>query len=281
VTSDEALLLLGESVADAVTGVLRGLSADGVDHSPVILAPKGELALQDLPALGVVSSAAYLHGATGGNVIVTSRRGARKLALLARGGDPADAGEGSLSNAELAEIGEAMTKLLTDAADTTAALLGEGLELAAPTLHPYDSYAEALTGLDLGSRATSVAITAAGETFRLVQLIPNALLIRMTQVFDDRAATRTPERFGDDLVAPGTLRGVNLTLRAELGRTKLSLLNASNLGAGAAVTLDRRVDDPVELFVNGRHFGSGELVSHGGRFAVRITEVSGVGSKLS
>jgi flagellar motor switch protein FliN/FliY len=274
-TSDEALLLLGESVADTIVGVLRALAAEDVGHGPVSLAARGELALQGLPPLGVVCATGYANGATGGNVIVMSRRGARKLALLASGGDPAKAGEGTISNADLAQIDEAAGRLLTDATATTSALLGDGLELTTPSTRAYDTPAEALTGLDLGSRAISVTITAAGETFRLVQLIPNALLIRMTQVFDDRAA-RGPETldFADGSVPPDTVREVTLTLRAELGRTRMSLLHASSLGNGAAVTLDRRVDDPVQLFVNGRHFGTGELVAHAGRFAVRITEVS-------
>jgi flagellar motor switch/type III secretory pathway protein FliN len=67
-----------------------------------------------------------------------------------------------------------------------------------------------------------------------------------------------------------------VTLRAELGRARLSLVQASSLDTGAALMLDRLVDDPVELFVNGRRFGTGELVSAGGRWAVRIKEVSGV-----
>ena len=271
-TSDDALLLLGESVADAVCGALRGFSATDVEHGQVSLATKGELAFQDLPALGVVSSAAYMNGATGGNVIVMPRRAARKLALLASGGDPDDAGEGPISPAELAEINAAAGKLLADAAVTTAALLGEELELAPASSRAYDTPAEAFVGLDLGSRATSMTIAAAGESFRLVQLMPNALLIRMTQVFDDRAAARSFEHVGTS-VPPDTVREVTLTLRAELGRTRMSLLHASSLDTGAAVALDRRIDDPVELFVNGRSFGTGELVSQGGRFAVRITEV--------
>jgi flagellar motor switch protein FliN/FliY len=156
------------------------------------------------------------------------------------------------------------------------ALIGEELELAEPSTHAYESQAEALARIDLASRATSVTITAAGESFRIVQLIPNALLIRMTQVFDNRSAGRAPSGPDSGSVPPDTVREVKLTLRAELGRTRLSLLQASALGTGAAVTLDRRIDDPVELFVNGRRFGTGELVAHGGRFAVRITAVTGV-----
>jgi flagellar motor switch protein FliN/FliY len=280
-TSDEALLLLGESVADGIADVLRGLAPEGFERSPVSLAIKGELALQGLPPLGVVSSASYVHGSSGGNVVVMGRRAARKLGLLASGGDPATAGEGPISEDELTLIGDAAARLIDTAAATTAAVLGDDLELSPARAKPFESATEALAGLDLAPRATSVTYTFAGETIRFVHLIPNALLIRMTQVFDDLAAAQTLERFGGteyDTVHHDTVREVSVKLRAELGRTRLTLVQASTLDTGAAITLDRLVDDPVELFVNGRRFGTGELVSTGGRWAVRIIEITGVRS---
>jgi flagellar motor switch protein FliN/FliY len=279
-TGDDALLLLGESIADSVADTLRNLPGAGeVDRSPVTLASNGELALQGLPSLGIVTSASYVDGSTGGNVIVMSRRAARRLSALTAGGDPDELGEGNFSRAEVETVGEAAGGLIATAAATSGALLGEELELAEPVTHPYDTPGEALTGIDLAPRATSVTFTLGGESIRLVHLIPNALLIRMTHVFDDREAARTAERFDGAVsigVRPDTVREVTVSLRAELGRTRLALVQASSLDSGAAVTLDRRVDDPVELFVNGRRFGTGELVSAGGRWAVRITEITGV-----
>ncbi len=278
-TSDEALLLLGESVADAIVDFLRGLAPDGVERGPVTLAMKGEMALQGLPALGVVSFASYLGGSNGGNLMVMSRGAARKLALLAAGGDPGTAAEGPISKTELNAIGEATKRLFESAVETTEALLGERLDLSDQQTRAFDTPAEAFVGIDLAPRATAVNYTVAGETIRIVDLIPNALLIRMTHVFDDRAAAQTADRFGGhelDSVPPEKVREVKVTLRAELGRARLSLVQASSLDTGAALMLDRLVDDPVELFVNGRRFGTGELVSAGGRWAVRIKEVSGV-----
>ena len=80
-TSEEALLLLGESIADAIGDVLRNLTPDGVERGPVTLAAKAELALQGLPALGVISYASYRNGSPGGNVIVMGRRAGRQARL--------------------------------------------------------------------------------------------------------------------------------------------------------------------------------------------------------
>jgi flagellar motor switch protein FliN len=279
VTSDDALLLLGESVADGVADFLRALAPDEFERGQISLAMKGELALQGLPALGVVSWATYVHGSSGGNVVVMGRRAARKLALLAAGGDPATAGEGPISSEELAAIDGAATRIIDTAAATTGALLGEQIELAAVRTRAFDTPGEALVGVDLAPRATAVTYRFAGELIRFVHLIPNALLIRLTSVFDDRAARQSQQQLIDpnhESVQPDAVREVKVRLRAELGRTRLSLIQASSLDTGAAITLDRQVDDPVELFVNGRRFGTGELVAAGGRWAVRITEVTGV-----
>jgi flagellar motor switch protein FliN len=280
VTSEGAILRLGEAIADAVVELLRGLGAE-TERGPVSVAPKAELALQGLPPMGFVSWSSYLNGGSGGHVLVTGRRAGRKLALLVAGGDASTATDGPLTPAELPAVGEGAAHLLDEAAAPIAALLGEPIELTQSTTEPYETVAEALGHLDLSPRATSVPLTVDGETVRLVHLVPNALLIRMTQTFDDRDSSQIFERLAADdqdaSVPAETVREVMVTLRAELGRTRLSLLHASSLAPGAAVTLDRRIDEPVELFVNGRRFGTGELVAEGGRFAVRIAEVTGIG----
>ncbi len=69
------------------------------------------------------------------------------------------------------------------------------------------------------------------------------------------------------------LLNVSLSLSAELGRRSLRLGELMRLGPGAVLDLDRRVDAPVDLLVNGRLIARGEIVAVDERFGVRITEV--------
>ena len=69
------------------------------------------------------------------------------------------------------------------------------------------------------------------------------------------------------------LLNVSLSLSAELGRRSLRLGELMRLGPGAVLDLDRRVDAPVDLLVNGRLIARGEIVAGDERFGVRITEV--------
>ena len=69
------------------------------------------------------------------------------------------------------------------------------------------------------------------------------------------------------------LRDVELTVKIELGRTRMRLEDVLRLGHGAVVELDRLAGDPVDVFVNDRLVARGEVVVVDDKFAVRLTEV--------
>ena len=69
------------------------------------------------------------------------------------------------------------------------------------------------------------------------------------------------------------VRDVELTVKIELGRTRMRLDNVLRLGQGAVVELDRLAGDPVDVFVNDRLVARGEVVVLNDKFAVRLTEV--------
>lgn len=70
------------------------------------------------------------------------------------------------------------------------------------------------------------------------------------------------------------LRDVELTVKIELGRTRMRLRDVLELGAGAVIELDRLAGDPVDVFVNDRLVARGEVVVIDEKFAVRLTEVA-------
>ena len=67
------------------------------------------------------------------------------------------------------------------------------------------------------------------------------------------------------------LADINLRVWAELGRTQLPIGTALELPVGSVVDLDRTADAPVDLFVNGLCFGSGNLlVTEDGEWAIVV-----------
>jgi flagellar motor switch protein FliN/FliY len=61
-----------------------------------------------------------------------------------------------------------------------------------------------------------------------------------------------------------------LRVWAEIGRTKLPAAFVVGMPSGAIIDLDCEPDEPADLFVNGRHFGTGRLVLVDGEWALRV-----------
>ena len=78
---------------------------------------------------------------------------------------------------------------------------------------------------------------------------------------------------GADAVDAEALLDVRMRLSVELGRARMPVAQAVTLGPGALVDLDRRFDEPVEVYVNGLHFGSGRLLTVDGEWALKVERV--------
>ena len=83
------------------------------------------------------------------------------------------------------------------------------------------------------------------------------------------AGTAVPEPVNLDLVMNVEL---NVTLR--FGQRQLSLREVLELTTGSVVELDRQVEEPVELLLNGMVIARGEAVVIDGNYGLRVTEVT-------
>ena len=72
---------------------------------------------------------------------------------------------------------------------------------------------------------------------------------------------------GDQLAA------MQLTASVELGRTRVTLDHALNIGEQSLIELDKQVGDAVDILLNGKLFARGEIVTVGEYFGVRLNEV--------
>ena len=97
--------------------------------------------------------------------------------------------------------------------------------------------------------------------------------------------------FGGDFSAsaeampqPGSALNANLDLIMDipidveivLGSSRMQVSGLMNLEEGATIALDKRIGEPVEITVNGRRIGKGEItvLEHDDtRFGVKLTEV--------
>ena len=73
----------------------------------------------------------------------------------------------------------------------------------------------------------------------------------------------------------GMLKDINVDVSVELGTTAMRLREICAMGEGQVVMLDRLVDEPLDLLVNGKLVARGEVVAEGNRFGLRIIELAG------
>ena len=282
-THREALTHLGASTAEAVARVLDTFVPDGVTRGEVSVISDGQSAFANLPPGGVAAAVRYVNGVTGANVFLMTPRCARALAQAM--GVP-DAGDGPLGELEMSAIGEASNQMLATAAAAISVVIGQEIDIAPPDVRLLTSDIDPDEAWGTAPHACSTSFTIAGEPCRLVQLVPNAFVVRMARALDELTVEHAPEapdagvRNDEDAAGaavPMTQKLSDMKLRfwAELGRTELPIGVALELPGGAVVDLDRTADAPVDLFVNGLCFGHGKLlVTADGEWAIEVLALS-------
>lgn len=68
---------------------------------------------------------------------------------------------------------------------------------------------------------------------------------------------------------------IELNVSVILGRTKMALKDIFELGKGSLIELDTFENQDVEIYVNGRKIGYGQIVVIDQNFGVRITNILG------
>jgi flagellar motor switch protein FliN/FliY len=287
-TPEEALLRIGESTGAAVAGALAAYCPDAVECSPPVVVGSDTDPVAGVPLPAVVADVSYVDGVRGGNLFLMPLPAVRALAAAMMGADPAAAvasadADAELSELELSAAGEVANQMMATAAAAMSTVLGQEVEIAAPETRVVAVAAEALAAVDSATSVVSVSIEVLGQHCRLVQLVPHAFVVRMTRALDDLDAEFATGE--EDLDAAGEPRepalpadllgDVGVRIAAELGRVSMTIRRAVNLAPGAVVELDRELEDPIDLYVNGRRFGTGRLVTlDGDEWAVRIDTVA-------
>ena len=78
---------------------------------------------------------------------------------------------------------------------------------------------------------------------------------------------------GQELLSADALMDVKVRVWAEIGRTRMPLADAVALSEGELVDLDREHHEPIDLYVNGLHYGRGHLVMVDGEWALTVDEI--------
>jgi flagellar motor switch protein FliN/FliY len=277
VSADASLLGLGESTAEAVEQLLHTLCADSRRAGAVSVSRDADEAVtratSGLTFPAVAADVSYVDGVTGGNVFLLGLEGARKLAASMMGDGAAPSSGNELSELELSAVGEAMNQMMSAAAAATGSALGQEIQIAPPQIRVVATAEEASEVLRThGAQHVLVTGFVVAECHaRLVQMVPNAYVVRMERALDSQTTEYTSAPMGD------ALRAVPVRVWAELGRARMPAGSSLALPTGSVVELDREVDDPVDLYVDGMRCATGRLmVAEDGSLQLAIDEVFGL-----
>jgi flagellar motor switch protein FliN/FliY len=69
------------------------------------------------------------------------------------------------------------------------------------------------------------------------------------------------------------LTGVKVEISVVLGRSVIPMHQLLRMGRGAVIELDTTQDDPVMILANDRPVAKGEIVIHGDKIGVSVTEL--------
>ena len=67
-----------------------------------------------------------------------------------------------------------------------------------------------------------------------------------------------------------------LRVWAEIGRARMPAASVVGMPRGAIIDLDREPDELADIFVNGRHYGTGRLILVEGEWAVRVETLDAI-----
>jgi flagellar motor switch protein FliN len=284
-SQDDALIRLGQSTSEAIAGVLEMFAPGKISPGEVSVIPGEKHPMESVPLPAVATSVAYVDGVTGGNVFVMTLDGARNLAAAMMGMEqPEDPDAPELSELELSAVSEAMNQMMASAAIAISSVLGTEVEIGTPEPNFFTEQAAAIDAYAPTPHAVRANFTVCGEPCRLVQLVPNAFVVRMTRALDELGAEMAPPAEPAGQTGPTNVRanaagrpslaGIPVRVWAELGRTRMPSAQVVGMPSGSVVELNQAADEPIDLYVNGTRFATGRLmVVDGTDWAVRIETV--------
>ncbi len=91
---------------------------------------------------------------------------------------------------------------------------------------------------------------------------------------EDFETTEVPaDPDSESMVRLEAVHDVPVTVQAVLGRARMAIGELMQLKANAVIELDRRVGEPVDIFVNNRLIARGEVVLIENSLGVTLTEI--------
>lgn len=93
--------------------------------------------------------------------------------------------------------------------------------------------------------------------------------------FEEMSEDEDTDSFADEAMEKDldAIYDIPVKVSAVLGHSSMQVSQLLKLGRGALITLDRRVGEPVDVYVNNRLVARGEVVINGEKLGITMTEI--------
>jgi flagellar motor switch protein FliN/FliY len=242
----------------------------------------------------------FSTGITGSNVFIFNQKDAIAIGSVLMGGDPsslpAEIDDGILQTFQeplqilVSSMATAISKQLNKSIQTSppdAKILASAAELVLPKVaqlieieynivisNLIDSAFYHIMTFDMGRElAGLLSGTGSPQIFEkatVVETAPSPGSVGISPV-KFPSFTSVPAYTGQGNI--DLLMDVPMTLTVELGRAKMMIKDILSLGEGSIIELDKLAGEPVDLLINGKLIGKGEVVVIDENFGVRVTDI--------
>ena len=105
----------------------------------------------------------------------------------------------------------------------------------------------------------------------------------MSEADTEATVEKSPEGIQDEKILDAVsiddnpnldvILNIPVQVSLELGKAKMDLRELLQLGQGSVVELERMIDEPLDVLVNGALVARGEVVVVDNKFAIRLTDI--------
>ncbi|MGI6149077.1 MAG: flagellar motor switch phosphatase FliY [Firmicutes bacterium] len=252
----------------------------------------------------------YLSGLQGENILVIREKDALVIGNLMMGEDGLNPPT-ELDEIYLSAVSEAMNMMMGSAATAMSELFKDTIEISPPALELKDLSQEPLVNevpeqepvvtvafrieiddlvdstmlqlIDVDFAKSMVAKLMPSEepAATTVEEIPTVDVHSWTDLGPSPPSSSTagipqPSQLSSELgnLKVDLIKDIPVTVRAVLGRTRMTIDHILRLGPGNIVELDSIHGEPIEIYANDTFIARGEVVVVGEQFGIRVTEIA-------
>lgn len=233
----------------------------------------------------VVSQLQYSQAVCGPTAFLFEKKEGALIADLMMGGEGSAPPE-EIDDVHLGAVSEVTAQMIGACSKVFEDVTGKIISLSTPEtkLADFSKKEETIDILkeeDLLKVTYSFSVKDLFVEGKLIQLMPISLASEMVSVLSP-LKEEVKEPVFEKIIKPegnlALLMDVPMRVTVELGRTSMLIKDILGIGIGSVVELERLVDEPADLLVNGRLIARGQVVLIDDNFGFKITELVGPGN---